>query len=1193
MREEDLQKIEKNLRKETDGQIFERGRGYELTGAVIDFEVEDNGNIEDALKVSGKVRGSEDYTVLLEIRKDNLEIFDSACDCPYEFFCKHLVALGLHFVRKEKKKIGSINKTSVEYENTFLEKLKSIGIDPNLLDKKTLENLQMAESLKAGSQKLALPVTSFPVDDYLNKVKVDKEKRLYKDFKILIQASWQGNISTIKLESLSGGRLPSYLEFINERKYINKEDINLLNILEEYRAIVANNADVKYIAVFKFLELFEQIQKCEIKIFGQESHYSPVLEYGFPRLKEVLNLEIYRERTNFNPEEFKFKILNGFLNKKSNSSSSDNGKVFTAWGEDGLIIIANRIIYSFVLNKQISFLVSRAARNQSLNYGLNYYSSNGHYENTFVHTSFLAEEYKQINEIVSELENLQTQNQVIFKNSLVYSNFKFVKSKEEMFLTVEYFKDTPEEKQHILVKLEALINKEYFSLGYIYRLVNDYGGRVAKYRNHSLHYGLSGVEAREALRLVDDKIYLTEVSEKKEVRAMNIIHKDGANFGLTKYGLQKKLVGLKQITEFHANFLPKLETSSIPLVYKNEVPKFATANFRADFKIDADPENDLLHFNTDIYCGADKISIDVLEKYVESGGEHMQMPDGTYMQFGNIEEIKKFLFLVSHFRKNEKGGYEGKMYHAPMLTTDAEGNKEYKKEMSKSFSNFMTQAKTGKIVKPIKIDKQYKQILRNYQQEGLHWLDFLRNFNFGGILADDMGLGKTLQMITALSHFQDNKKANIKNSQTSIVVMPKTLLNNWESEINKFAPHLKILVVDGAAVEREKLITNLEAKPDIILTSYNSLQKDIEIYLKNKIKFHYAILDEAQNIKNPRTLNAHTVKKIPARYRVALTGTPLENSVEEIWSIFDFLMPGFLGNHAHFQKFYGNRIMKDNDNNVLQFLRLKISPFMLRRTKTEVLKDLPAKTEQIMSLQLNDEQNIIYQDTLTRIRNEIKKIVEEKGFKNSQIHILAGLTKLRQICNHPQLLLKDKKKIFPSVKLDSLMDMVREIVAQKRKVLIFSQFTEMLDIIKKELENEKINFAYMSGQTKDRKGEIEKFNENKIEAGIGNKKEGELVNVFLLSIKVGGTGLNLMAADTVIIFDPWWNPSVEAQAVDRAHRMGQKQKVNVYRLRTVGTIEEKIAKLQERKKNLFDSLVGESKDLFKKLTWEDVKELLS
>jgi len=389
------------------------------------------------------------------------------------------------------------------------------------------------------------------------------------------------------------------------------------------------------------------------------------------------------------------------------------------------------------------------------------------------------------------------------------------------------------------------------------------------------------------------------------------------------------------------------------------------------------------------------------------------------------------------------------------------------------------------------------------------------------------------------------------------------------------------MVYNGTPSERlenQKKLKNF----DLIVTSYGTLRSDKDFFSSDKNHFNYVVLDEAQFIKNHKTKNAQVVKKLNADYRLALTGTPLENSVSELWSIYDFLMPNFLGNYNQFSKNFQQPIMDKGDSQALEHLKRKVSGFMLRRIKSEVLKELPPKIEQLSQCHLSEEQNILYQQILSQVKGEVFSAVSSKGFKSAQIHILAGLTKLRQVCNHPALLLKDKDfRKYQSAKLEMCLELVDEVRKSQRKVLIFSQFTKMLDIVSASLKDKNIEHLYLSGKTRNRQDLVDNFNNNPD------------IPVFLISLKAGGTGLNLTSADNVIIFDPWWNPSVENQAIDRTHRIGQSRNVNVYRLLTSGTIEEKIQALKQKKQNLFNALISTSGDKFNKLSWEDVKELFS
>jgi superfamily II DNA or RNA helicase len=712
----------------------------------------------------------------------------------------------------------------------------------------------------------------------------------------------------------------------------------------------------------------------------------------------------------------------------------------------------------------------------------------------------------------------------------------------------------------------------------------DYGGAVLPVCD-TMYVSTAG-HKRRVMRRVDPAfgatmvarplgatIHITPIAEKLERALFTLADKHGDKLGLTSKG-KATVRGELGIAQFADQHLPHLKALGHEMRYPRDMLDITPSEFRTSFDVDFNAENDWLAFDIELYCGDDRVQLSDIEAFIEGGDTLFKTRDGRVLRITNRDAIVRLIELLAHFRKNDTGGYEGRAYHAPELDAMTKGSPHYSARVSKSFDSFVSEVRQGKLVKSVRIPKPFSGTLREYQSAGVHWLTFLHKYKFAGVLADDMGLGKTLQALAALS-------MHARAGKPSLVVAPKTLLHNWAEEAQKFAPHLKTLVVDGPQAQRKALVKNIK-KHDLVITSYPALQKDIDLYEKRKAHFNYCVLDEAQYIKNPRTKNAHATRRVKSDHRLALTGTPLENSVEEVWSQFDFLMPGFLGHHAHFQKHFGHPIMKRSDMHALARLKTKVTPFMLRRTKGEVLTELPPKIEQVITCTLSDEQNLLYQDVLKRVRSDITSVVKSKGFAASQIHILAGLTRLRQICNHPALVLPPKKRgAYPSAKLDECLEIIQRMREEKRKTIVFSQFTSMLDILDHELAKRKIAHAYLSGKTRNRKEVIESFTKDTDTA------------VFLISIKVGGVGLNLVAADCVVIFDPWWNPSVERQAVDRAHRIGQTRAVHVYRLRTKGTIEEKIAALQERKQKLFDALIGESKDLFKKLTWEDVQGLLS
>ena len=474
----------------------------------------------------------------------------------------------------------------------------------------------------------------------------------------------------------------------------------------------------------------------------------------------------------------------------------------------------------------------------------------------------------------------------------------------------------------------------------------------------------------------------------------------------------------------------------------------------------------------------------------------------------------------------------------------------------------------------IKLPKGLKSELRSYQKTGFKWLKILDKYGFGGILADDMGLGKTIQLLAViLSNIEKNKDA-----KPSIVVCPSSLSLNWKNEIDKFAPSIKTLVIHGNADERKKQIESIN-KYNLVITSYDLLKRDIDIYKEIKHSFKYIIADEAQYIKNNNTQNARAIKVIEAETRYALTGTPIENSLSELWSIFDFIMPGYLFRYKKFKELYEMPIVRDNDNVAMKKLKTLIEPFILRRTKKEVLTELPDKTITVLNNEMQDEQLKLYMSYMAEARKEVKQELKENGFEKSQIKILALLMRLRQICCHPSLFISNYKG--ESSKLNQCIELLKDAILSGHKILLFSGYSSMLEIIEKELKKEDIKYFKLTGQTKvgDRIKLVDEFNSN------------DEIKVFLISLKAGGTGLNLIGADMVIHYDPWWNLSAENQATDRTYRIGQKKNVQVYKLITKDSIEEKIYELQERKANLAKTMLSTETTFINKLSKEDIMAL--
>jgi len=496
-------------------------------------------------------------------------------------------------------------------------------------------------------------------------------------------------------------------------------------------------------------------------------------------------------------------------------------------------------------------------------------------------------------------------------------------------------------------------------------------------------------------------------------------------------------------------------------------------------------------------------------------------------------------------------------------------------KLSNELQKVQNQIFDPKITNPPPVPKTITATLRHYQKDGIDWLSRLRTMGLNGILADDMGLGKTLQAITAISQYFVERKKHPEFAAQCLIVCPTSLVDNWKEEFSQFQPSLRVTTVTGTPSDRKKILS-AKNKWDVLVTSYGLVQKDIEVYEAHN--FGYVILDEAQAIKNRETRNARSVKKIPARHKLILTGTPLENSLEDLWSLFDFLMPGLLGS---FERFLNSYIKPQaNLTAQLEVLRRKISPFVLRRMKQDVLEDLPPISHIVYHCHLSDNQMKLYTNYAKQATEQLTKLVEKEGFDKVRIHVLATLTRLKQICCHPAIFAKEQAEPDDSSKYEMLLDLLGGLIESKHKTVIFSQYTKMLGILREDLEKMGTKFSYLDGSSKNRLQIVKEFNED------------ESIPLFLVSLKAGGSGLNLVGADTVIHYDMWWNPAVENQATDRVWRLGQKQKVSSYKLITLGTIEEKILELQERKKELLKEIVQTDEEVVSKLTWEEVLELL-
>ena len=589
--------------------------------------------------------------------------------------------------------------------------------------------------------------------------------------------------------------------------------------------------------------------------------------------------------------------------------------------------------------------------------------------------------------------------------------------------------------------------------------------------------------------------------------------------------------------------------------------------------------------------------IDILSRYNKKK-KFYRLKNGAFVNAADsgldtVEELRSGLQLTDKQMKQDK--IEVQKYRALYLDAQLKENPVVSAVKDKSFKSLVRNMKTIED-NDFEVPESLDKVLREYQKRGFLWIKTLNYNGFGGILADDMGLGKTLQVIAfLLSEFLEREvnvmeneaglgtntveataRQHEKKQRNALIVAPASLVYNWSNEIQRFAPKLMTRMVTGTAAERKKILAEA-GNEDVLLTSYDLLKRDISEY--EEYKFRCEIIDEAQYIKNANTQAAKAVKKVQADFRLALTGTPVENRLSELWSIFDYLMPGFLYSYKKFREEVEVPVVQNSDEDAMKRLQKMIRPFVLRRLKKEVLTDLPDKLEENMFVQLTGEQQKLYDAHVKRMMLMLDKQSEEE-FKTSKITILAELTKLRQICCDPSLVFVDYKA--DSAKVDMCLNMIRNAVESGHKILLFSQFTTMLDHLAKRLEEEKISYYMLTGSTsKEKRAQmVENFNKDETQ-------------VFCISLKAGGTGLNLTAADIVIHFDPWWNLAVQNQATDRAHRIGQKNVVNVYKLIVKDTIEENILKLQEKKRELADQILEGEGLNGGSFTREELMELLS
>jgi non-specific serine/threonine protein kinase len=610
--------------------------------------------------------------------------------------------------------------------------------------------------------------------------------------------------------------------------------------------------------------------------------------------------------------------------------------------------------------------------------------------------------------------------------------------------------------------------------------------------------------------------------------------------------------------------LPKLVQGGFEVMGEESLVRFRVRRHKPTISTSFSSETDWFDLHLEIDFDGVSLTLAELKKALQKQKRYVRLRDGSIARLPE-KLIQKFQYLIEFGQTNEKSIRlrDHHLSFVDRLLAESEHKEfdEISQQKMKKLDGFSK-------IKNYTLPRNLKGELRDYQRAGYNWLNFLKEFSFGGVLADDMGLGKTVQTL-ALVQNEINK-----NSIPILIVAPTSVLFNWQREIEKFTPGIDYILHYGT--KRTRDVRRLRKKP-LILTTYGHLRRDISFL--SEIDFHYVVLDESQNIKNPQSDTAQAARNLLAKNRLALTGTPIENNTMELWSQFSFLSPGLLGNQNFFKENFMRPIEKEQNNDVATTLKRLIFPFILRRTKEEVVKELPPKVENVIFSPMSEPQQKIYDQVRDSYRNTIISEIQAKGLDKTKMRILEGLTKLRQVSCHP--LLVDATFQEEAGKFEALKLMIDEIISENHKVLVFSQFVRMLTIVREYLEEQAIDYTYLDGSTRDRAAVVDRFQDEKE------------VRIFLISLKAGGFGLNLTAADYVIHYDPWWNPAVEMQASDRAHRIGQTKKVFTYKLIAKDSVEEKILALQQHKRELVKQIITTEGAFFKSLSKDDILKLFT
>ncbi len=1079
----------------------------------------DDGNFSVHSDVLGK---PENYHTYISC-KDG-EIDDLRCTCPdYESTygtCKHILASAIEFNR-----------------NPSYAKLFSGEAEKTI----TIENK------KINNEKYR--IYRQMVNSFYEEEQLEEKKHTFVGEKVRIEPIliWNQNSKEVKIEFRIG----------------NKQMYKIKNLCEFYDRMQINEKN-KYGLKLEFTHTKEAFEEESIPILNFLMKYAEIIKY-----------------TNESADKYYVNVLNNSHIVVSNSAideffDSMNGKNVEMQNEFGTEFI------KFVDNEpEIKFKI---IKKNEIDYAIttdedifDFSSIKGKRYLYFARDGKLYKCSKNFEKTLFKLLNIFRVNftkEIIFRKEEFADFYSLIMPKVKSMIDIdEYCKNELENYKPKELKVKVYL--DYLASGFITADIK-FGYEDIEFNPfEQIDKGIprNAIAESKALDKFKNSGFMLDSSNKL------ILVKEDIMYEFLKYGVED------YVSEFEVLATESFREKQV------KAPKIASIGVKV--------ENNLLELNlSGIDLSANEVE-EIMKKYKLKKKFH-RLKNGEFIDLTEndaLETIEKIADGTGvGYKELISGNVKLPMYRSLYLDKILRGQGVVVKQ-SEEYRKLIDDVYNRQIDDKIELPKGLIANLREYQQVGYNWLKTLDSYKLGGILADDMGLGKTIQILAIIMSYvesinnneleenqikideiTENKDFTKETRRPSLVVCPSSLTLNWKEEANKFTPTLKTKVISGTAEERAKAIKKA-GEYDIVITSYDLLKKDIEIYKEEKFNFRYIIADEAQYIKNNNTKNARAIKEIEAETRFALTGTPIENSLSELWSIFDFVMPGYLFGYNKFKIMYETPIAKDQDAFAMSKLKSMIEPFILRRVKEKVLTELPEKTITVLNNEMENEQRDLYVSYMKAAKKEAKEEIELNGISNSQIKILALLMRLRQLCCHPGLFIENYEG--ESSKLNQCMEIIKDAVSGGHKILLFSGYSSMFWYLEKELKKENIGYLKLTGQTKvdERMDLVNKFNND------------ENTKVFLISLKAGGTGLNLIGADMVIHYDPWWNLSAENQATDRTYRIGQKRNVQVYKLITKNSIEEKIYNMQERKAKLADDMLSTKETFISKLSKDEIMDL--